>query len=68
MAYALTVDLKHIPIAVIDYDQSQTSRAFIHQITAGQDLDLFAHVSSMDEIERMLMLGQIKAPISVKIF
>jgi ABC-2 type transport system permease protein len=65
MAYALTVDLKHIPIAVIDYDQSQTSRAFIHQITAGQDLDLFAHVSSMDEIERMLMLGQIKAAMII---
>lgn len=65
MAYALTVDLKHIPIAVIDYDQSQTSRAFIHQITAGQDLDLFAHVSSMDEIERMLMLGKIKAAVII---
>ena len=53
MAYALTVDLKHIPIAVLDFDQSQTSRAFIQQITAGQDLDIYAFANSMDEINSM---------------
>lgn len=65
MAYALTVDLEHIPIAVVDHDRSQTSRAFIHQITAGKDLDLYAHVTTMDEIEHMLMLGQIKAAVII---
>jgi len=63
MAYALTVDLKHIPIAVLDFDHSQTSQAFIQQITAGQDLDLYASVTSMDEIDAMMMRGQIKAAI-----
>ena len=28
MAYALTVDIKHVPIAVLDYDRSQTSTRF----------------------------------------
>jgi len=65
MAYALTVDLKNIPIAVVDYDRSQISRAFVHQITAGQDLDLFAHVESMDEIEHLLMKGEIKAAVII---
>jgi ABC-2 type transport system permease protein len=65
MAYALTVDLEHIPIAVIDYDRSQASRAFINQITAGKDLDLYAQVDSMDEVEHMLMLGQIKAVVII---
>lgn len=65
MAFALTVDLKNIPIAVIDHDRSQTSRAFVHQITAGQDLDLFAHVDSMDEIEHLLMKGEIKAAVII---
>jgi ABC-2 type transport system permease protein len=64
-AYALTVDLEHIPIAVLDNDRSQTSRSFIHQITAGQDLDLYAYVGSMDEIEHMLMLGEIKAALII---
>jgi ABC-2 type transport system permease protein len=63
MAYALTVDLKNIPIAVLDYDRSPTSRTFIQQITAGQDLDIYAYATDMDEIDAMLMHGQIKAAI-----
>lgn len=65
MAYALTVDLKHIPIAVLDYDQSKTSRTFIQQITAGEDLDIYAFASSMDEIESLLMHGEIKAAVVI---
>jgi len=65
MAYALTVDLKHVPLAVLDLDKSQTSRAFVQQITAGQDLDLYANAESMDEIEAMLMRGEIKAALVI---
>jgi len=35
MSYALTVDIQHVPIAVLDYDRSPTSRDFVQQITAG---------------------------------
>jgi ABC-2 type transport system permease protein len=65
MAYALTVDIQHVPLAILDYDQSQTSRAFIQQITAGQDLDLYAYAASMDEIENLLMRGKIKAAVII---
>ena len=65
MAYALTVDLKHIPIAVLDLDRTQTSQAFIQQITAGQDLDLYAYAASMEEIDAMLMRGKIKAAVII---
>ena len=65
MAYALTVDIKHVPLAVLDLDKSQTSRAFIQQITAGQDLDLYADATSMDEVELMLMRGEIKAVLVI---
>jgi len=65
MAYALTVDLKHVPLAVLDLDKSQTSQAFVQQITAGQDLDLYANAESMDEIEAMLMRGEIKAALVI---
>ena len=65
MAYALTVDLKNIPIAVLDFDRSQTSREFIQQITAGQDLDLYAYATSMDEINSMMMKGQVKAAVII---
>jgi ABC-2 type transport system permease protein len=65
MAYALTVDLKNIPIAVFDMDRSQISQVFIQQITAGQDLDIYAYATSMDEINNMLMRGQIKAAVII---
>lgn len=65
MAYALTVDLKHIPIAVLDLDKSQISQSFIQQLTAGQDLDLYASPNSMDEIDSMMMNGEIKAAIII---
>jgi ABC-2 type transport system permease protein len=65
MAYALTVDLKNIPIAVLDFDRSQTSQTFIQQISAGQDLDIYAVARSMEEIQSMLMRGEIKAAIII---
>lgn len=65
MAYALTVDLEHIPIAVLDHDRSRTSRSFIQQITAGEDLDLYAQVDSFDALETMLVKGEIKAAIVI---
>jgi ABC-2 type transport system permease protein len=65
MAYALTVDIKHVPLAVLDFDQSQSSQTFIQQIIAGQDLNLYAYASSMDEIDSMLMRGQIKAAVII---
>ncbi len=65
MAYALTVDIVHVPVAVLDYDQSKTSRSFVQQITAGEDLDIYAYAADMNEIEAMLMQGKIKAAIVI---
>ena len=65
MAYALTIDIKHVPVGVLDYDQSKTSRAFVQQITAGEDLDIYAYAANMDEIESMLMHGEIKAAVVI---
>ena len=65
MAYALTVDIEHVPIAVLDYDRSSTSRAFIQRITEGDDLDLYAVVDSLSDIENLLMHGEIKAALVI---
>ena len=65
MSYALTVDIQHVAIAVLDYDRSATSREFIQQITAGQDLDLYAQVNSQAEVEKLLITGEIKAALII---
>lgn len=64
-AYALTVDIEHVPIAVLDYDRSTTSRAFVHLISEGKDLDLYAQVGSLDEIESLLLHGKVKAALVI---
>jgi ABC-2 type transport system permease protein len=65
MAYALTVDIQHVAIAVLDFDRSPTSREFIQQITAGRDLDLYAQVNTQTEIESLLLSGEIKAALII---
>lgn len=65
MAYSLTVDIGHVPIAVLDYDRSSTSRSFIQRVTAGDDLDLYAYATSMEEVEAMLKQGEIKAAVII---
>lgn len=65
MTYALAVDIQHVPIALLDFDQSATSRKFIQQITAGDDLDLYINSGSIEEIEELLTRGKIKAAIII---
>jgi ABC-2 type transport system permease protein len=65
MTYALAVNIEHVPLAVLDYDQSPTSRAFIQRITAGKDLDLHSQVDSIAEIEDLLIQGQVKAAVII---
>ncbi len=65
MTYSLAVDIKHVPIALLDYDQSATSREFIQQITAGEDLDLYTSAGSIEEIEQLLTRGKIKAAVII---
>jgi ABC-2 type transport system permease protein len=65
MTYALAVDIQHVPIALLDYDQSSTSRSFTQQITAGEDLDLYSIANSIQEVEELLTKGKIKAAVII---
>ena len=66
MAYALTVDIEHVPVAVWDQDRTATSRAFIQRVTEGKDLDLYAYVDSFDGVNDLLMHDQIKAALIIQ--
>lgn len=61
--YAVTSDVEHVPLAVLDLDQSPTSRAFIQQITLGDDLDLHSRVQSMAEIEDALLREDVDVAV-----
>jgi len=65
LAYAVTADIRHVPVAVLDLDHTPTSRAFIQQISVGQDLTLTGQTSSWGEIEALLMRDRIKAALVI---
>ena len=65
MAYALTVDIRNVPITIMDLDKSQASQIFIQKLTAGQDLTLYANASSMAEINSMFIRGEVKAAVII---
>jgi ABC-2 type transport system permease protein len=65
MAYALTVDIQHVPIAVLDYDQTPSSRAFVERVTEGDALDLHTQVDSLGEVNRLLVRGEVKAALII---
>ncbi len=65
MAYALTVDIRHVPVAVLDQDRSPLSRAFVQQVLAGEDLDLYAYADSLADIDGLLVRGDIKAALII---
>jgi ABC-2 type transport system permease protein len=65
MAYALTVDIKHVPVAVLDYDRSPASTRFVEQISAGEDLDIYTYATSMQQVDSLLMEGKIKAALII---
>jgi ABC-2 type transport system permease protein len=63
LAYALTADIRNVPIAVLDQDRTQTSNLFIQQLIAGDDLKLVAWLDSPDQIENLFQANRIKAAI-----
>jgi ABC-2 type transport system permease protein len=65
MAYAVTADIKHVPVGALDLDRSQTSRAFLQQMTLGDDLDLLVQVSSMEQLEEYLLEERIHVAIVI---
>jgi ABC-2 type transport system permease protein len=65
MAYAVTADIKHVPLGVLDLDRSQTSRTFLQQITLGDDLDLYTQVGSMEALEELLLKEEIHVAVVI---
>ena len=65
MVYAVTADVQHVPVGALDLDRSQTSRAFLQQITLGDDLDLRSQVGSMEALEELLLKEEIHIAIVI---
>jgi ABC-2 type transport system permease protein len=65
LAYAVTADIKNVPVGVLDLDRTATSRTFTQQIGLGDDLDLSKYVNSMDELEASLLREEINVAVVI---
>ncbi len=57
--YAVTLDVKNIPIALLDRDGSQTSRDLVTAFTGSPTFSLHAVARTEDEIDRMIDRGTV---------
>ena len=55
--YALTFDVRHLPLAVVDLDRSPASRALLERFAISEAFDLVAHPPSAEAAERWLETG-----------
>jgi len=65
MAYAVTADIKHVPLGVLDLDRSMTSRKFLQQITLGESIDLYGQVNTLDDLEELLLKEAIHIAVVI---
>ncbi|MGC8745267.1 MAG: ABC transporter permease [Candidatus Saccharicenans sp.] len=65
--YALNFDVKHLPLAVVDYDQSQYSRQVVEKVTASEYFDLKYNLKDSREIDPLLNLDLIRLAIVIPV-
>jgi ABC-2 type transport system permease protein len=58
--YAVTLDVKKVPMAVLDRDQSQEGLSFIHRFSASPYFNLQIFARDEKEIKRLIDEGKVK--------
>lgn len=65
MGYAFSIDIKDVGIGVLDQDHSGLSRQFAAQLGSTDALRLERWPQNLDEVEWLLMRGQVKAVVII---
>lgn len=58
--YALGLDLRHLPLAVLDQDRTSVSRQLVSALTSGDSFDLVGQPGDMVDAERWLEAGRAR--------
>jgi len=58
--YAVTLDVKNVPIAVLDHAQDQESRSFIQRFSASPYFNLRFFAKDEKEVKRLIDEGKVK--------
>jgi len=63
--YAVTTDIKHVSLGVLDYAQTQESRNLISSFSRSEYFDIDFYLNGYDEIETLLQKGNIHAAVII---
>lgn len=63
--YGLTLDVEHIPFAVVDHDKSAASRDYLHRYIDSRYFDYQGELASEREIEPLLADSRIRLAIVI---
>lgn len=63
--YVVSLDVKHLPLAVCDLEKSARSRRLIEAFSHSEFFDLRDFPSHPDEIDRLLDRGQVRAALVI---
>lgn len=63
--YGLSLDVEHIPFAVLDHDRSALSRDYLHRFIDSRYFDYKGHVHSESELDPLLADSRIRFAIII---
>ncbi|NIO72227.1 MAG: ABC transporter permease [Anaerolineae bacterium] len=65
LAYTLSADIEHVPMAVLDGDRSPQSRAYLERFANDEFFDLKYWAPSYEEVSEWVESGQVRAAIII---
>lgn len=63
--YALGLDLKHLPLAVLDRDNTSVSRQLVSALSSGDSFELVGHPADMTAAEQWLQTGRARVVLVI---
>ncbi|BFU91995.1 MAG: transport permease protein [Nitrospira sp.] len=63
--YAATLEVRHIPLAALDYDNSQVSRELLSRFTASPYFDVRAYLNDHREIGDLIDRGEVTVALQI---
>jgi len=64
--FAINLDIRKIPLAVLDYDRTENSRTLVDRFVTSGYFVLVKRLSSEEEINRLLDRGEVKVVLKIR--
>jgi ABC-2 type transport system permease protein len=63
--YALTFDVRHIKVSILDWDKSRESREFIRSLFQNEYFELYSNLAKLDEADALLDRGLVRVVLVI---